>query len=224
MHSKLTSKYHTASMPQLSSALKSKNYLIQREFDHLKSTINRQIEIERQKDLRFKISLEQNLKKLQSFKQTQFESEYEQQIGNLKKVIEKESLEKSFKKLNKNNRLIFNPLPDKPENIENDQSFKLMKQRIRIQLLNKFNISEPKSNELQSRQTTTIQDFRTDEEKFKITERSKTFHDLPSIKKVTFPFLDKLDNKVGEENDEKNDLVTINALNFLKFKNAFNFI
>ena len=78
------------------------------------------------------------MKKLQSFKQTQFESEYEQQIGNLKKVIEKESLEKSFKKLNKNNRLIFNPLPDKPENIENDQSFKLMKQRIRIQLLNKL--------------------------------------------------------------------------------------
>jgi len=212
MNSKLTSKFHTQSMPQLSSALKSKNYLIQREFDQFKSTINRQKEIEMQKDLRFKLSLEKNLRKLHNFRQTQFESEYEQQVGNLKKVIEKESLEKNFKKLNKNNRLIFNPLPDKHVNIEDDQSFKLMKQNIRIQLLNKFNLnSEPKSNGFHSRQTSTVQDFRKDEEKFKITERSKTFHDFPSPKKVTFPFLDKLDSEMDEDEEKKNDLVNILA-------------
>jgi hypothetical protein len=214
MNSKLTSKFHTSSMPQLSSTLKTKNYLIQREFDQLKTMLDRQVEIEKQKDVRFKLSLEKNLQKLQSFRQTQFESEYEQQVGKLKKAIEKENLEKSFRKINKNNRLLFNTLPNKYEvNVEEDKSFKIMKQKIRLDLLSKFNLNakEPlaKAIGLRSRQTSTLQDFRKDGEKFMLTERSRTFHDFPPIKKVTFPFLDKLDGEMEDENKEKNDLVNI---------------
>ena len=114
-YSKFTSKFHSESVPHLSNTLKGKNNLIQREFDLLKTTLNRQVDIEMQKDIRIKSSLEQNLKKLQSFRQTQFETEYEQQVENLKKKLEKENLQKNFKKLNKNNRLIINTLPDKFE-------------------------------------------------------------------------------------------------------------
>ena len=175
------------------------------------------MEIEKQKNVRLKSSLEQNLKKLQNFRQIQFETEFEQQVVNLRKNFVKEN----FKKINKNNRLMQSALPNKysnflnkHENIEDDKSFKKMEQKIKNNLLNKFHISsasEARLNLLVSSQTVTVQDFRSADDKLKINERSKTFHDLPPIKKVTFMDNYEDDNDVTEKvNQENNDKVKIN--------------
>ena len=197
---------HSTSVPNLSNnALKSKNYLIQREYEHIQTTINRQVQLEKHKDIKFKTSLEAKLKRFQNFRKFQFETEFEQQVNNLKIKLEKEKKSASpFKHIVKSNTVLFTGMSGTSDKIEEDQSFNMMKHRIKADLLDEFNLN----GGLSGRESKTLQDFRHSQNSdIKLKERSKTFHELPnsSRKKVTFPQLERMSDEVdSDQEDEKN--------------------
>lgn len=130
---------------QLKYKVKSKNNLIQREFEIYSNSLKRQIKIEQFKDTRYKMKLEENLRKFNSFKKFQFETEYRQQVDNLKRVMSASHpvsthLNREKQKQSSIVTIKKPSIKSDLDKIENKRLYFKLKNEMRLNLLLKFNM------------------------------------------------------------------------------------
>jgi hypothetical protein len=130
------------------------NDIIQKELETYKSTLKKETDLEATKDSLVLNSLDSRLKKMNNFRQFQYDVELDEQVKYLKHLIElylkkkhdKTNSLQQFISSNKNRhqrRQLLNyqqPFVINIEKIEASRSFQLIKKKLKYDLLKKFNL------------------------------------------------------------------------------------